>query len=89
MKIEKDTNSELLNSAKTLVGEIKKFGITCDTMASDRLHKFCKDLQTYGNDDEKKIGIQIENTDNRGTDRRKSIVLALLYIGSKFGIWIF
>jgi len=74
--------NELFKAARTLVEEIAKFGITCDTLASDRLHAFTRALRASNRESYIDAGNKIERLDNKGTDRRKAIAYALMTIGS-------
>ena len=53
----------LISAAKTLVMEIVNFGITCDTLASDRLHAFAKALVESRRDQYIEAGNNIEKLD--------------------------
>ena len=54
---------ERFDSAKTLVREIAKVGMTCDTLASDRLHAFAKALAASRRDQYIEAGNNIEKID--------------------------
>ena len=75
---------ELFDTAKSLVREIAKFGMTCDTLASDRLHAFAKALAESRRDQYVEAGNKIEKLDQCGTGRFKSMTYALMTIGSIF-----
>ena len=53
----------LISAAKTLVMEIVNFGMTCDTLASDRLHAFAKALAESRRDQYIEAGNNIEKLD--------------------------
>ena len=74
----------LISAAKSLVREIAKFGMTCDTLASDRLHAFAKALAKSRRDQYIEAGNNIEKLDQCGTGRFKSMTYALMTIGSIF-----
>ena len=76
--------NRLISAAKTLVTEIVNFGMSCDTLASDRLHAFSAALIESGRQQYVDAGKKIERLDKHGVRRRKSMTYALLTIGSIF-----
>lgn len=79
IKYEKD---KLFNTAKALIIEIAKFGMTCDTLASDRLHAFAQALIESKRDQYAIAGHKIEELDENGACRLKAMTYALLVIGN-------
>ena len=66
----------LNNEARVLVEEIRKYGFSTDTMASDRLHTFCEMLAAAGYSSH---AVRTEELDR--TSRRDAEIYALLVIG--------
>lgn len=77
-----DNEQKLLSTAKALVREIAKFGMTCDTMASDRLHVFAQALIESGREQYAMAGNKIEKLDKNGTGRTRAMTYALITIGN-------
>lgn len=73
----------LKEAAITYINEVGKFQITCDTQASDRLHRFCGKLKENGLN---KFADKIEKLDERGAGRKRSATYALVVAGLVLGM---
>lgn len=75
--------SELSDAALEYAKEVSKFGISCDTMASEKFHDFVELLKRHPSFSG--FAYAIEDEDADGAGRSISSVLALMVIGKILG----